>query len=121
MKKSNYPYALFFGLMLGLMSMVSCNEETKFFGEPYPDGKPGIGIVIDRTQVPVPASGEPGTEVFVKASGLMPYRDRLTFRINGEKAEIKEVSEEGITVIVPTFASTGITSVSVDDMVVFGP
>jgi len=121
MKKSNNQYRLFIGLILGLFSMVSCNEETKFFGEPYTDGEPGIGITIDRTQVPVPASGEPGTEVFVKASGLMPYKDRLTFRINGEKAEIQEVTEEGIRVVVPTFASTGITSVSVDDKVVFGP
>lgn len=121
MKKSNNHYRLFIGLMLGLFSMVSCNEETKFFGEPYTEGEPGIGITIDRTQVPVPASGEPGTEVFVKASGLMPYKDRLTFRINGEKAEIKEITEEGIKVVVPTFASTGITSVSVNDMVVFGP
>lgn len=121
MKKSNNHYQLFISLMLGLFLIVSCNEETKFFGEPYTEGEPGIGITIDRTQVPVPASGEPGTEVFVKASGLMPYKDQLTFRINGEKAEIKEITEEGIKVVVPTFASTGITSVSVDDKVVFGP
>jgi len=121
MKKSNHPYGLFIGLMLGLLSMVSCNEETKFFGEPYVEGTAGIGITLDRTQVPVPASGKPGTEVFVRASGLMPYQDRLTFRINGEKAEIKEVTEDGIRVVVPTFASTGITSISVEDMVVFGP
>lgn len=121
MKKSNNHYRLFIGFMLGLFLMVSCREETRFFGEPYTEGEPGIGIAIDRTQAPVPASGEPGTEVFVKASGLMPYRDRLTFRINGEKAEIQEVTEEGIKAVVPTFASTGITSVSVDNIVVFGP
>lgn len=121
MKKSNNHYRLLIGLMLGLFWMVSCTEDTKFFGEPYEEGAAGVGIAIDRTQVPVPASGTPGTVVSIKARGLLPYKDKLVFRFNGEQGDIQEVTEEEIKVVVPTFASTGVLSVSVDNVVVFGP
>lgn len=121
MKKKHNYYHLWIGLALGLFSMVSCKEETRFFGEPYGEGKPALGITIDRSQVPEPATGGPGTVVSIKATGLTQYRDQLIFRFNGEQAEIQEVTEEGLKVVVPTFASKGVTSISVGDIVVFGP
>ncbi|MEC3881117.1 DUF5008 domain-containing protein [Parapedobacter sp. 10938] len=121
MKKMNNPYRLVIGVMIGLISVLSCKEDIKFFGEPYEPGKEGVGISIDRTRPPVPASGEPGTVIAVEATGLLPYKDQLIFRFNGEQGEIQEVTEEGIKVMVPTFASTGVLSISVDDVVVFGP
>ena len=120
MKKKN-QYRLLIGLTLSLFLAVSCKEDLKFFGEPYEEGKAALGISIDRSQVPTPASGLPGTVVSIKASGLMQYKDQLIFRFNGEQGDIQEVTEEGIKVMVPTFASTGIVSVSIGDVVVFGP
>ncbi|WP_245586442.1 DUF5008 domain-containing protein [Olivibacter sitiensis] len=59
--------------------------------------------------------------VTIAAQGLLDYKDQLVFRFNGEEAAIQEVTEEGISVTVPDFASTGITSISVGEVVVFGP
>jgi len=103
------------------VSVLSCTKDAKEFGEPYPDGKAALGITIDRASIPSPASGLPGTEVSIQATGLLAYKDQLVFRFNGEEATISNVTDERISVIVPDFASTGITSVSVGDVVVFGP
>ncbi len=104
-----------------LVLAVGCGKEDEVFEEPYGTGKSPLGIVINTTQVPVPASGVPGTELSIKATGLVPYKDQLVFRINGEVASVKEVTESGITVTVPDNASSGVISISVDDKVVFGP
>jgi len=100
---------------------LSCTKSAEQFSEPYPEGKAPLGISIDRAQIPSPASGTPGTTVKIAAKGLLPYKDQIIFRFNGEEAEISEVTENGISVIVPDFASTGITSISVGDVVTFGP
>jgi len=98
----------------------SCNKEMVPV-EPYGPGKEPLGITLNRNQTPTPASGLPGTEVTINASGLLPFREELVFRFNGELAQIVEVTETQIKVIVPDFASTGVTTVSVGDVVVFGP
>src|SRR5690606_9713327 len=43
------------------------------------------------------------------------------FRFNGEEADIVEVTDSGIKAVVPDYASSGVTSISVGDRVVFGP
>ena len=121
MMKKNNQHRLLIGLTLSLFLAVSCKEDVKFFGEPYGEGKGALGVSIDRSQAPTPASGEPGTVVSIEATGLMQYEDQLIFRFNGEQGDIQEVTEEGIKVVVPTFASTGVMSISIGDVVVFGP
>ncbi|MGK6351263.1 IPT/TIG domain-containing protein [Parapedobacter sp. DT-150] len=98
----------------------TCSEK-EVPGEPYGPSAESLGIVINRNQSASPATGLPGTEVTINASGLLPYREELVFRFNGELAEITEVTDQYIKIIVPDFASTGVTSVSVGDVVVFGP
>ncbi|MDM8174543.1 MULTISPECIES: DUF5008 domain-containing protein [Olivibacter] len=100
---------------------LACTKEAEQFSEPYPDGKAALGITVDRAKTPSPASGLPGIEVNIEAKGLLPHKDQLVFRFNGEQAEIKEVTDAGISVVVPDYASTGITTISVGDVVVFGP
>ena len=103
------------------MLMAGCSKTEEEFTEPYGQGKSPLGIVINTAQVPVPDSGQPGTEVTIKATGLMPYKDQLVLRINGEQAVIRTVTESSITAVVPASASSGVISISVDDKVVFGP
>src|SRR5690606_22626131 len=67
------------------------------------------------------ASGLPGITVTVKATGLDAYKDRVVFRINGEPAQITSITDTEIKATVPDNASTGIISLTVDDVVVFGP
>ncbi|QEC54004.1 DUF5008 domain-containing protein [Anseongella ginsenosidimutans] len=52
---------------------------------------------------------------------MLEYKDNLVFMFNGEPAEIMEITETGVTAKVPDFASTGVISVSVEDVIVFGP
>lgn len=99
----------------------TCSEKETVPAEPYGPGKEPLGIVMNRNQTPAPASGLPGTEVTIHATGLIPFTEQLVFRFNGEMAEVTEVTDEHIKVVVPDFASTGVTSISVGDVVVFGP
>jgi hypothetical protein len=101
--------------------MAGCSKKEETFSEPYGEGKSALGIVINSAQIPVPDSGHPGTELSIKATGLLPYKDKLILRINGEQAVVKEVTETAITAVVPDNASSGVISISIDDKVVFGP
>lgn len=104
-----------------IVLLAACKQEEKTFEEPYGEGKSPLGILINPTQVPSPVSGLPGTVVEIKATGLMQYKDEIVFRFNGEEADIVEVTDSGIKAVVPDYASSGVTSISVGDRVVFGP
>lgn len=116
---NSFKIACLFSLAgLGLWT---CSEKVSVPEAPYGPGKEPLGILINRSQTPTPANGLPGTEVTINATGLVPFSEQLVFRFNGEMAEVTEVTEEHIKVVVPDFASTGVTSISVGDVVVFGP
>lgn len=112
------------GLMIG-----GCKEEETTFPDPYAGGKAPLGIVTNAQQVPVPASGEAGTEVFIAATGLMKEdgtprfvrNTELKFQFNGEVAEITEITAAGIKAKVPARASSGVTAFAIDGQLVFGP
>ncbi|WP_118195029.1 DUF5008 domain-containing protein [Albibacterium indicum] len=108
-------------LALTAMLFPACTKEVQHFDEPYGEGKSPLGIKINTTQVPVPERGLPGIEVTIKATGLLEYKDELIFRFNGEEAIVKNVTDDEITAIVPDYASSGVTSISVGDQVIFGP
>ncbi|RZJ99857.1 MAG: DUF5008 domain-containing protein, partial [Flavobacterium sp.] len=61
---------LFAALVFG-----GCKEEGKDFENPYDNGKEPLGIVTNAQQIPVPASGEAGTEVVIAATGLMKFKE----------------------------------------------
>lgn len=118
--RKNHLYFLIWALA-AVVSLPGCGEEEQLFEEPYPQGKEPLGIKIDPAQAPHPASGTPGTIVSIKGTGMLEYKDKLVFMFNGEQAEIVEVSDTEVKAKVPDYASTGITSVAVDDIIVFGP
>src|SRR5690554_1008602 len=108
-------------LMMGAVFIAACQQKEDMFTEPYEEGKAPLGIVMNPAQTPIPASGLPGITVTVKATGLDAYKDRVVFRINGEPAQITSITDTEIKATVPDNASTGIISLTVDDVVVFGP
>ncbi|WP_316834177.1 IPT/TIG domain-containing protein [Pedobacter nutrimenti] len=107
--------------LLLLLALTSCKKTADQFSEPYPVSNEGLGIKMDRVTPPQPSVGAPGTLVKVAVTGLKPYKDKLIFMFNGQKAEVTEVTESSITVKVPDLASTGVMSIAVDDAIVFGP
>ncbi len=118
MKKIKYMLIVFF-----LCSLViqGCKKEEELGEDPYADGKAPLGITISQTLLPVPSEGIVGTTVTVQAKGLMPFKDKLTFMFNGEKAEVLSVTESTIVVKVPEAGSTGITSIAIGDQLILGP
>jgi len=118
MKKIKYMLIVFF-----LCSLViqGCKKEEELGSDPYADGKAALGIGISQTLPPVPAEGIVGTTVTVKATGLLPYKDQLSFMFNGEKAQVLSVTATEITVKVPDAGSTGITSIAIGDQLILGP
>lgn len=117
MKKHGY----FLIIAVWALALPGCKKTDTVYEDPYANPKPPLGIHLDRDIAPNPASGIAGTTVHFQATGLPAYKDHLTFLFNGEKAEITSITETGIDVKVPPAASTGVTSINVDDQLVLGP
>ncbi|MDN3548671.1 DUF5008 domain-containing protein [Mucilaginibacter aquaedulcis] len=112
-------YSILFAF--ALLSMEACKKDKTVFSDPYGDGKPPLGITLSKDALPTPSTGAVGTEVTFKATGLMPFKDKIKFMFNGEAGQVTEVTESTIKVKVPPFGSTGITSIAIDDQLVIGP
>jgi hypothetical protein len=111
---------LIIGAVMALAAQ-GCKKADTVYEDPYANPKPPLDIKLERNIAPSPASGIAGTTVHFTASGLMDYKDKLVFMFNGEKAEVTSITAMGIDVKVPAAASSGITSISVDDQLVIGP
>lgn len=118
MKRIKYILSIFFLISLTIQG---CKKEEELGADPYGEGKEQLGIVISQTAPPVPAEGIVGTIVTVKATGLLRYKDQLSFLFNGEKAEVLSITDTEIKVKVPDAGSTGITSIAINDQLVLGP
>jgi len=114
-------FSYFLVIVLLAAAASGCKKTDTVYEDPYANPKPPLGIKLDREAPPVPASGIAGTTVHFQATGLGPYKDKLSFLFNGEKGEVVSITETGIDVKVPAGASSGITSISVDDQLVLGP
>lgn len=109
-------------LQLGVVSMVifGCQKSNDKFPDPYAGGKQPLGILMS-TDAPTPQSGDIGSTVTFKATGLMPYKDSLHFYINSEPCQIVSLDSSSIKIQVPSTASTGVASLTVGDQIFFGP
>ncbi|MCC8424885.1 DUF5008 domain-containing protein [Mucilaginibacter sp. UR6-11] len=111
------------GLLIVLAGLLvgGCKKNKQVFPDPYSGARSPLGIVTNPQQIPVPASGTAGTIVSISATGLLPYKDQLTFLFNGQPAKITEITATGIKVEVPSKASSGVTAFVVNGQLVFGP
>lgn len=118
MKKIKFIFTIITLIALGFQG---CKKADDVIPDPYADAKSPLGVAISQTDVPVPAVGNVGTSVVIKASGFDKYKDQLTFMFNGEKAEVVSVTATEITVKVPESGSTGVTSIAIGDQLFIGP
>lgn len=112
---------IYYMLSISFFGLFSCSKDVEFHSDPYQQGKEPLGIVIESTQKPAPETGGPGTLVKFKVTGLTNYKEKAIFTFNGQKAEIVSITDGEITVKVPEFASTGKTTILIDDIVFYGP
>ena len=108
-------------LLFVIALLFGCNKDNKMFSAPYEDGSPPLGIEINPTDKMQPESGKTGGETVMRIKGLDKYKDKAIIRFNGEKAQIVELTADHVKLKVPPFASTGVLSVTIDDIVFFGP
>lgn len=107
-------------LLLLLLSISSCKKESAISEDPYAGGKETLGIKflsdVSDTEV---VSG--ATQITFDVNGLMPFKDKVKFYINDTEATITKITDKTITVLFPIGASTGGTTLVVDDQIFFGP
>lgn len=108
-------------LALTVLLWISACKREQLFENPYAGGKSALGIQLSLLIPPSPQQGAPGTVVTFSATGLMAYKDQLSFSFNGTQAEVVSTNNASITVKVPVNSSTGITTLVIGDQVLFGP
>lgn len=108
-------------LLFGIVSITffGCKKDNDF-DNPYAGGREPLGIHLS-TDPPSITTGNVGDQVTFKATGLMPYKDTLHFFLNNEEAKVTKLDSTGISVKVPSNASTGVSSLIVGDEIYFGP
>jgi hypothetical protein len=111
----------FTALLFVIALFLGCNKNNKMFSAPYEEGLPPLDIEINPTDKMQPESGKTGVETIMRIKGLDKYKDKAIIRFNGEKAQIVELTADYVKLKVPPFASTGVLSVAIDDIVFFGP
>lgn len=105
----------------GFLFMPGCTKDDFKPKNPYESDKVPLGITFSKELV-TPEEGAPlGGEVTLSGSGFLKYKDSLTVKFNGEKAEILNLTDEAIKVKVPAWASTGIISLVINGEVLLGP
>lgn len=102
------------------MCLCACRKSDKTYPDPYANGREPLGVTLS-TDPPSPQEAASGAVITFKAKGLLPHKDSILFRFNGESAEIVSIDTAGIQVKVPITASTGVTNVTIGDQVFFGP
>lgn len=108
-------------MILLLAALVTgCNKQEKEYPNPYEGGKATLGIRFSQ-DLPSPQNGSVGDVVTYKVEGLLPYKDKLKFTMNGENAEIVTITDQTISVRVPANASSGGSIAMVDDQLFPAP
>lgn len=110
-------------LLLGfclLLVFGACQKKEILGEDPYAGGKEALGVRFIG-DFPDPESGAPGSEVTFKIRGLKSWENKFDFFINDELAEVVDLTDSTVRVIVPEEASSGGASVRLDGQVFFGP
>lgn len=114
-------YTLYMSLALAfLISVTACNKDEKYAPDPYAGGKPPLEIKF-ADALPSPTRGTEGTTMEFQVTGAKKYEDKLTFLVNGTEAEILEVTDNTISIVLPAHVSTGGTQLVVDGQIYPGP
>lgn len=116
----NYKHILI--VLFLILAWGACKNDDNIHPNPYGGGKQPLGISFSFDTLPSPSHGMPGDEIVYTVHGLGKYDlSELTLYLHHEEAEIKEVTDSTITIVVPQHASTGEAMLYVKGQVFFGP
>jgi len=119
--KVMYSMRKYLALLFVAILLFGCKKDDKTFSAPYEEGLPPLDIEINPTDKMQPESGRSGSETIMRIKGLDKYKDKAIIKFNGEQAEVIELTPDHVKLKVPVYASTGVLSVTIDDIVFFGP
>lgn len=118
--KSNKIFFCYAFLFLTLPAMfIACNKTKIEPVEVYPEAPEVLVKFLDNP--PNPSIGAEGSEVVFSVTGLKDKEGKFEFFINQIEAEVLSVTDETVTVKVPSSASTGGSSILIDGEYYFGP
>lgn len=118
-KKTKLNRFAVFGMLL-LTVFFSCKKKEIIGEDPYGGGKPPLGVSFSEPD-PNSGTGVEGDVVTIKVKGLLQYKGRFDFLVNEVKAEIADLTDSTINVVIPENSSTGGTSIVLDGQIFFGP
>ncbi|WP_165501337.1 DUF5008 domain-containing protein [Pedobacter psychrodurus] len=107
-------------MLLLVLSISSCKKANPISEDPYAGGKETLGIKF-LSDVSDTEDVNGVTQITFEVNGLMPFKDKVKFYINDTEATITKITDKTITVLFPAGASTGGTTLVVDDQIFFGP
>ncbi|NIG54181.1 DUF5008 domain-containing protein [Chitinophaga sp. Cy-1792] len=108
-----------FLLMTGVFA--GCKKDNdKYYPDPYAGGKKPLGIAFSDV-LPTPNTGPAGAQVVYKVVGLLAHKDSIHFYQNGELAQIVNVTDSTLTVVMPAAASSGTGWVAIGAQVFSSP
>jgi len=103
-----------------LLAMGSCKNDPALGPDPYAGGKEPLGIRFAEA-APYPSAGRPGSSMTFTVYGAKKHEGGMQFLANGLEAQITEVTDSTITVVLPADVSTGGTRLVVDGQIYPGP
>lgn len=107
-------------MLLVIMITLSCKKNPGLGEDPYKGGKERLGVSFlenDTDNDP----GIQGGEYNFRVRGLMAFKDKFEFFLNGQKADVLSLTDSTIRVKIPEYASSGGATVVLEGQTFFGP
>lgn len=106
-------------LFTALIIASSCSKNVKLGDPPYPEtAEPAYKFGTDR---PLPSTVSSGAQVVFQIAGLKGLENKFKFFISNVEAEVLAVTDNSVTVKVPTTAISGNASILIDGNYYYGP
>lgn len=106
-------------VILLLLGLYSCKKNNVISSGPYQDGPSPLVSFADK--LPSPSKGKAGDKVTFYVSGLSTVSQGFIFYIGGDSAHVVSYTDSTVTVVVPTFATSGAGSVVTTGKYYAGP
>lgn len=113
-------YNIYSIILLFTVLFQGCKKDQEIGVNPYADAKQALGILFTSEKAS-PETGLPGEVVTLSVTGLHKFKDQFKLYINGQEADIVNLSTTEVDVRIPNEVSSGRVTVIVDNQIFSGP